>query len=165
MSSAVIPYHLHGLFERLDSKAVSDEANRVESLFNETRTRLRSSHFLGSSREESRNQLIDAYTEAAHDGWDGYGARSVEPTAIFNASMFIDSLPSNIPMPDVSIDPDGEISFDWSYGPRRQFSISLGARNVMSYAGLFGSDKVAGSEQFQGIIPRTLLYYIQRAAT
>jgi hypothetical protein len=165
MSSAVLfSYPSCGIFEPFDSNAVSDEARRIRILFNETRERLLSSPSLGSSREECRNRLIDAYNEATTDGWDGYGASEVKPSAIHIACIFIDSLPTNIPMPDVSVEPDGEISFDWISGARRQFSISLGERKVMSYAGLFGSDKVAGSERFQGLLPRILLEHIRRVA-
>ncbi len=165
MSSAVLSYPSVGLFEIVDSNAVSDEAKRVRNLFKETRDQLWSSRSLGSSRTECINQLIDAYRQADSDGWDGYGADKVQPLAVLNAYAFIDSLPSNIPMPDVSVEPDGEVSFDWICGARRQFSISLGTRNVMSYAGLFGSDKVTGSERFQGALPRTLLEHIRRVAS
>jgi hypothetical protein len=164
MSSVAIPYPQGGLFEQLDSNAVSQEAHCVRTLFIETRDRLRSTRSLGSSREESRNQLIDAFSHAASDGWDGYGARRVDRDTINNGFVFIESLPSNIPMPEVSVEPDGELSFDWICSARRQFSISLGRLNVMSYAGLFGSDKVAGSERFQGTMPRTLLEHIRRVA-
>jgi hypothetical protein len=164
MSSAVIPYPSCGVFEGLDSNAVSDEANRVRNLFKETRERLWSTPSLGSSREECRNRLVDAYSEGVTDGWDGYGASKVQPSTIQNARNFIESLPNNLPMPEVSIEPDGEVSFDWICSARRQFSISLGTRSVMSYAGLFGSDKVVGSERFQGTLPRTLVEHIRRVA-
>jgi hypothetical protein len=162
MSSGILAYD--ELFQSPDSKVVTPEGIRVEGLFKETRDRLLSSRSLGSSREECRNQLLDAYKEAAFEGWDGYAAHKVDASAILNGFAFIDSLPRSVPMPDVSVDPDGEISFDWICGARRQFSISLGGRGVMSYAGLFGSDKVAGSERFQGTLPRTIVDFVKRAA-
>src|SRR5262249_55626159 len=164
MSSEVMSYPLFGLFEGTDSDGISPEARRVGDLFKEAREQLWSSRSLGSSREECRNQLIDAYSEAASPGWDGYGGYRVEASSILNGFEFINALPGSIPMPDIAVDPDGEISFDWICGPQRQFSISLGGRSVMSYAGLFGSDKVAGSERFQGTLPRTLVEYVRRAA-
>ncbi|MDP9254533.1 MAG: hypothetical protein M3O66_06305, partial [Verrucomicrobiota bacterium] len=98
------------------------------------------------------------------EGWDGYDANAVQRSAVVNAFIFIDAFPSHIPMPEVAVDPDGEISFDWFNAPRRQFSISIGSNNVLSYAGLFGSDKVSGSERFQGTVPKTLVDYISRVA-
>lgn len=164
MNLEAIPYPIFGLFETVASNGVTAEAELVKDLFHTTREQLWSSHSLGWSREECRNQLIDAYGEAATENWDGYGGHRVEASAILNGFQFIDALPSSIPMPDVAVDPDGEISFDWICSPRRQFSISLGGRSVMSFAGLFGSDKVAGSEHFQGTLPRSLVEYVRRAA-
>ena len=162
MISDTIHYPV-GIFGHIESNGVSYEANRVRDLFCETRERFWSSVSLGASRKECLNQLLDVCLEAAAPGWDGNGAQSLESGAPNAAYSFINAIPSNVPMPDIGADPDGEISLDWSAGPRRQFSISLGARNVLSYAGLFGSDKVSGSERFQGTIPRNLLDYIKRA--
>jgi len=153
-----------GIFEFVDSDAVSNEANCVQKLFHQTRQELWSSVSLGYSRETCRNQLMEAWRQATTKGWDGYGADAVHPNAVINAYTFIDAFPSNIPMPEVAVDPDGEISFDWFSAPRRQFSISVGANNVLSYAGLFGRDKVAGSERFQGTVPRVFVDYIKRVA-
>jgi hypothetical protein len=161
MMSDAIHYPV-GIFGHIESHGVSDEANRVRYLFCETRERFWSSVSLGASRKECLNQLLDVFSEAAAPGWDGNGAHPLESGAVNAAYLFINAIPSNVPMPEVGADPDGEVSLDWYVGPRRQFSISLGERNVLSYAGLFGSDKVSGSERFQGTIPRNLLDYIKR---
>jgi hypothetical protein len=154
-----------GIFEFVDSDAVSNEASSVQRLFRKTRHDFWSSVSLGYSRDTCRKQLTEAWQQATIKGWDGYGADAVHPSAVLNAYAFIDAFPSNVPMPEVAVDPDGEISFDWFNAPRRQFSISVGANNVLSYAGLFGRDKVAGSERFQGTVPRVFLDYIKRVAT
>ena len=164
MSSAILDYP-PGIFEYLDSESVSDEGSVVETLFNKTREDLQSVFSLGFSREECLNQLIEASQQASKVNWDGYGAATPDVAALKNAYAFINILPSTIGLPDISIDSDGEVSFDWFDAPKRQFSISIGSLGVLSYAGLFGSDRVAGSERFEGIIPRTLLHYINRVAT
>jgi hypothetical protein len=152
-----------GIFEFVDSNAVSNEATCVQKLFHRTRQELWSSVALGYSRENCRNRLIEAWQQASTEGWDGYAADAVQPNAVINAYGLIDAFPSNVRMPEVAVDPDGEISLDWFSAPRRQFSISVGANNVLSYAGLFGHDKVSGSERFQGTVPRVFLDYIKRA--
>jgi hypothetical protein len=162
MSSTLINY-TSGIFEFVNSGGVSREATRIDDLFEESREQLRSQISLGSAREDCRDQLLDAWSQAAKDGWDGYGARAAQRNAVTNAYKVIDSFPSNLPMPEVSVEPDGEISFDWFAAPRKQFSISIGSNNVLSYAGLFGSGKVSGSERFEGGIPPILLQYIKRA--
>lgn len=153
-----------GIFEYVDSDAVSKEAICVQKLFHETRQELQSSVSLGHSRETWRNQLIEAWQQATTKGWDGYDADAVQPNALNSAYAFIDAFPSNLPMPEVAIDADGEISFDWFAAPRRQFSISVGPHNVLSYAGLFGHDKVSGRERFQGTVPRVFIEHIRRVA-
>jgi hypothetical protein len=151
-----------GILEFVDSNAVSDEASCVSNMFHETREKLWSSFSLGYSREECQRRVLDAWSDAMSVDWDGYDARIPEQQSIFNAWEFIDVLPSDVSTPEVSVDPDGEISFDWFAAPRRQFSISIGTKGVLSYAGLFGSDKVSGSERFRGPLPRTLLDHIKR---
>ena len=136
----------------------------MKELIHKTRQELRSSVSLGHSRETWRNQLIEAWQEAGTKGWDGYDADAVQRNALVSAFAFIDAFPSNVPMPEVAIDPDGEISFDWFAAPRRQFSISVGPNNVLSYAGLFGHDKASGCERFQGTVPRVFIGYIRRVA-
>jgi hypothetical protein len=162
MSSALLNY-TGGVFEFVNSGGVSQEAIRVSDLFKHSREQLRSQISLGSAREECRDQLLDVWSQAAVDGWDGYEGRPAQRNAVANAYKLIDAFPSNLPMPEVSVDPDGEISFDWFGAPRRQFSISISSDNVLSYAGLFGSAKVSGSEQFEGGMPPILLYHIKRA--
>jgi len=165
MNCPAIPFEPAGVFEFVESDAVSNEGTCVQKLFRKTRQDLRSSVFLGYSRETCQNQLIEAWQQARTKGWDGYDADAVQPSALNSAYAFIDAFPSNVPMPEVAIDPDGEVSFDWFSAPRRQFSISVGANNVLSYAGLFGHDKVSGSERFQGTIPRVFVDYIRRVAS
>src|SRR5260370_27476050 len=100
-----------GIFASIDSSAVSEEAHSVQKLFQKTRQDLWSSVSLGYSRDTCRNQLIDAWQETAQMGWDGYDAEPVHATAVTNACAFIDAFPSNVPLPEVAVDPDGEISF------------------------------------------------------
>jgi hypothetical protein len=164
MSCAAIAFEAPaGIFQSVNSDGVSNEANRVQELVHQACQDLLSSVSLGYSRETCRNQLIEVSQRATTKGWDGYDAAAVQPNAVINAYTFIDALPSNVPMPEVAVDPDGEISLDWFSASRRQFSVSVGANNVLSYAGLFGHDKVSGSERFQGTVPRGFLDYIKRS--
>lgn len=161
-STAVLDYP--SVFDEAESAAVSREAEHVRSLFSDARDRFLESVFLGGAKAECKNELFEACANARLINWDGYDAQPAQAEAVSNALEFIDVLPHGIPTPEVSVDPDGEISFDWCGGRRRQFSISIGANNVLSYAGLFGADRVRGSERFQGVLPRTLIAFAKRAA-
>lgn len=59
------------------------------------------------------------------EGWDGYGARAVDPLAIERACVVAGLLPADIPDPIVSVDPDGDISLDWDYGNKQILSLSI----------------------------------------
>ena len=69
------------------------------------------------------------------------------------------------PAPEVAIDPDGEVSFEWYHGPRRVFSISIGSSDELTYAGIYGSSKARGVETFNFEIPRVVLDNLRRLLT
>jgi len=71
-------------------------------------------------------------------------------------------LPSSIPNPEVGIDPDGKISFNWYNGPGNIFSISISGERELTYAGIFGLSKVHGVEYFERNIPEAILNNLQR---
>jgi hypothetical protein len=81
------------------------------------------------------------------------------------AIRFAYCLPRFGPLPEVSLDPDGEISFDW-IGPsgREMFSVSVNDQNRLAYAGWFGEkSRTHGIEQLAEGCPQEILRGIQRA--
>jgi len=93
-----------------------------------------------------RLDLGQAIEDASAPNWDGYGASPVDEGALFAARAFLEALPSSWPDPDISVDPDGEIAFEWSRGPLRVFAVSVGTAGIASYAGLFGDSRTHGRE-------------------
>ena len=92
--------------------------------------------------------------EASSDNWDGYGANVYNKDSLTEAIRFIDMLPTTIPLPEVSTDPDGEISFEWYNKPTWIFSISFSSSKELIYAGKFGQNKIHGVEYFGNEIPK-----------
>ncbi len=101
--------------------------------------------------------LAEAYQEALEDNWDGYGALAASTEAYQSALLFLDLLPSSAPNPEVAIDPDGDVSFDWHLGPRANFSVSISATGWLSYAGLYGRNSNYGTESITDGLPRAVL--------
>ncbi len=100
-------------------------------------------------------------------GWDGHGALSIAEPTYNNAVHFVKSLAANefIPMPDVTADPDGEVSFEWYRDKNWSFSVSLNYGCGISYAGIFGESKVSGTEVLDRVglvIPASILQHIYR---
>lgn len=118
----------------------------------------------GLNRAFMMAAIQSAAREAAVADWDANGARPVEPTTIAFAKQFAAALPPYVPLPDVSADSDGDLSFDWNYGPRRVFSVSVRRDGVLNYAGLFGGSSVHGSETIFAGLPAQIVSQIARVA-
>jgi hypothetical protein len=100
--------------------------------------------------------------EAAQPNWDGYGARAIDRTTYLTAKQFLEAVPRTSIEPDISIDPDGEVSFSWRREPRQVFSVSIGGNGRLSYAGIFGAVNTHGTEYFIEQIPQTILAGLTR---
>jgi len=88
---------------------------------------------------------------------------SVEESTVRYAEAFATALPSSLQQVDVSIDFDGDISFDWDFGKRRVFAVSVRRDGVLNYAGLFGLNRLRVSEVLLRDIPSPILQGILRA--
>ena len=99
----------------------------------------------------------------------GEGADSTENAAVshetaWKAVAFARLLPRGLPIPEIAPDPDGEISFDWIGRSGKMFSVSIGSDGRISYAGRFGDkSKTHGTEQLSEILPREILFGIEKA--
>lgn len=88
----------------------------------------------------------------------------VHPDTIRAARQFAYSLPRFGPLPEVSVDPDGEISFDWTGSSGEMFSVSVNEQNRLAYAGWFGEkSRVHGIEQLAEGCPQQIVRGIEKA--
>lgn len=107
--------------------------------------------------------LAEVYEECRVPSWNGGFAKPVLPQTFHNARKFLSTLPSSFPVPDVMAEPDGEIAFEWRAANRSVLSVSIGAGDTITFAGLFGySGKQHGTELFYDTIPQTILSAIRR---
>lgn len=106
--------------------------------------------------------IWEAGQDAANENWDGYGAKPCDPVSLVRALQFSDVMPESVPVPDVLVDPEGMIEFEWYAGPRSVFSVTVESDGSLVYAGLFGRSKTYGRESFQEEVPRTIFQSIQR---
>jgi hypothetical protein len=102
----------------------------------------------GEPRTKALELLEQLLKECSDDNWDGYGAKAINLDSYCEAWRLLVTLPTTIPLPEITIEPDGEIAFEWDKGTRRTFSISIGSMNKITYAGIFGSNKAHGTEYF-----------------
>lgn len=136
---------------RQNTSAVIENAKRSEALF--------------GRNSECISNLIALAEECIQTNWDGYGAQPVSAQSLNNAIALITSLPDNLPMPECSIEPDGEISLDWLPAPHRTLSISAGSSNRLPYAWSDGTDRGHAVAKLEdGRFPARILAEIKRFA-
>jgi hypothetical protein len=114
------------------------------------------------SRQSAYEALWEAWQPCKEPNWDGEGADAVEREAFQTAYLLIESLPSGIPSPTITAEPDGHLNFEWYKNPRRILSVSISPDGTLYWAALVGSEDPRGSCQFNGEFPKTLLYWIGR---
>jgi len=160
-TAVVAGYALQPLTQR--SSAVSPDARFLAHGASAVLSSAESSIALFGAKGEALSHLATVSAESASDDWDGYGALPVLAEGIEAAAAFIRALPSKLPLPEPSVDPDGEISLEWIDAKDRIFSVSLGKSDRVAYAGIDGTDRWRGTEHFDGqTIPRFLLMGIER---
>lgn len=74
------------------------------------------------------------------------------------AQRFLFALPSNVPSPELAIDNDGDVSFDWR-GPRgKMLTVALREDGRLAYAARISAfDKDHGVKQFDDAIPARVM--------
>lgn len=88
-----------------------------------------------------------------------------EDAAFALAQRFLLALPGHMPAPELSIDEDGEIAFDWRGDGSRLFHVTLRKDGRLSYAcWLSLVDREHGIKVFVDAIPKAIVDCIQAVA-
>lgn len=106
--------------------------------------------------------VSQTYVDCNNVGWDGYNAQPVTAASRLFAMMLLRSLPLGVAPPEVSAEPDGELTLEWSRSPRRTLSVSISPKGELHYAALIGTSRNFGSEPFFGDIPTPIITLIHR---
>lgn len=111
--------------------------------------------------------LLAVVAESDIPDWDGYGAEPANRASVRHAALLLREVLLIEPrIPQVTIDPDGEVAFEWRRSRHRLFSVSIGARGKLTYAGLFDGSSVHGVEnRVVNGVPREIRAGIQRVYT
>lgn len=135
-----------------ESAGVSDEAQKVVKLSEEA-----VDHYLAPKLDVLLPEIESLL--ATRD------ETPVDSGTIEAAKLFAFLLPRFVALPEVSADPDGEISFDWLGPSGKMFSVSVNKQNRLAYAGWFGENsRVHGIEQLAERCPQEILRGIERVA-
>jgi len=164
MMNALLPYPGSGYESAAGSRGFSAEASIIRDQMDALRESRSRAVTLDPGDRETVRRMNEIVVECTRDDWDGDGAAALSPASYQSAERFLKALPAGLRKPEVSIDPDGEMVFEWSAGAQRAFSISFGAGGKLTYAGLFGPNRTHGVEYITYGLPRELVAKIQRAS-
>ena len=141
---------------------VSDDASAVEREYQEMLDAL----FQGQTMAKIHKQTIRIFNEASNESsfndWDGYGAKAIDILAWSKALWFSQLLPTDVPVPDIYVDSDGEATFEWYIAPRQVFSVTVRGNGELVYAGIFGASTTHGTEYLDDELPEVILDNIYR---
>ncbi|MCY3788784.1 MAG: hypothetical protein OXH63_08335 [Gemmatimonadetes bacterium] len=99
-----------------------------------------SSRALLGSKEDALNRLYELAAECTEADWDSYGAEAVSQSAVERSANFIRRLPGGLPLPEIAVEPDGQIALDWSPTSTQTFSVSIGTADRMTCAWVNGTE-------------------------
>jgi len=113
-------------------------------------------------KKDVYRDLLDACAECLDDNWDGEGSVAVKEKTICFAADFILALPENIETPEIAIDPDGEIDFEWYGGKGDCLNVCVNVSGRLAYANFFNGNGDHGVENKGKEIPESIGLHLKR---
>jgi hypothetical protein len=165
MSTLVATFEgLPGLIAPARSTAQSDPAKDIEKILEKVREHLLQSYALSTPAEHLITELIEVFAETSREGWDGYGARPLNPLSFEFAIRFLNALPATVPFPELGADIDGEVVLDWIFGARKALTISIDATGRCTYAWMLGQSTSRGTVWMDNEIPAQIVFALGQLA-
>jgi hypothetical protein len=103
-------------------------------------------------------ELLELFGEARAEA-DG---EQVDVRAFVRARKLLDTLPHGFAVPEVAMDPDGEIALDWIRSDRTMVSLSIGPTGDVSYAAHLRDGTAHGVIQLREGFPIALTQLMRR---
>jgi hypothetical protein len=153
---------LNDLNKYVDLGCSRDASIIAESIRNAL-AEIHDSKVIGSYYQNWEKAINNAVSQSLEDNWDGFGAKAVDINSYENAVRFCRMLPITIPIPEIYVDNNGMLEFEWYKEPRKIMSVTVKNDNKLVFAGLFGREnKAYGTEELGQKLPKTIFDYLQR---
>ena len=111
---------------------------------------VRSSMTFGEPWKVAVSHLQELWMECSSANWDGYGAPALSQDVFYCALQFVQTIPFDIPQPEIGASSSGDITFEWAQTPRRVVSVGVSPNGEVHYASLNGNSRHYGSLPLDG---------------
>lgn len=101
--------------------------------------------------------LERTYEDANVENWDGHGGLAADIRSYHFAKKFLEKVPYSIPEPEMTVDPDGEISFEWYKSSKQLIILSIGDDGALNYLCVRGRERKRGVVFLDAKIPDTIM--------
>jgi hypothetical protein len=145
------------------SMGFGEENQRLMSKLDKAKDEMLTTNSIGRQLNDTiveLRELVDEYSEV---GWDGYDALPLTEGAYTEAKRILENLLFfNIPSPEITAEPSGDIALEWYKGNNQIFILSVSGSNEIVYAGIFGMNKTHGKEYFFNSLPSIIIDNLRR---
>lgn len=117
---------------------------------------------IDDARRESVQSLLMAVGEAVEWNWDGDGGTAVAPETLSHSLVLLESLPTTVAPPEISVHPDGQIGLFWTRGRRNTVAVAVSQTGLVSFASLHGHRRLHGSEYLLNGLPSSLALVLRQ---
>lgn len=115
-----------------------------------------------SDQQWAFSELEELSINASRPNWDNLGSAPLDADTYQIAKRFILALPSSIPAPELTVDRDGEVNFDWFGSSGQIFSASLRKDGRIAFAGQISPrSRQSGMEEFNDSVPKRIVESIK----
>lgn len=106
--------------------------------------------------------LLQTFQEHAKPDWDGYGARAASFAAFEKTWQLLPALPTQAPIPEFVVHPDGEMALEWRRGRGDVLTLTVSEDIWLKWASLIGGERAHGRIPFSGSLPPAIVRAIAR---
>ena len=134
----------------------------LDTLYKNVFKILKDTDSIGRKRDlfNKYSELNEIYEECKLDNWDGYNSKAITPETYFAAKNLIDMLNVsylNIPLPELSPEPDGDIGLEWDEEDGNYLIVSINKNNYINYASSIGLEKSKGFKYLKDTLPNNII--------
>lgn len=141
------------VWQASESPGVSGAAQDIRQAFTEPS---QSPSALATDLQRIETPLVKALIEAEMSGV------SVNGACLSHALRFALALPTSWPIPEIVVESDGDIAFDWDFGRRRVMSVAVAPDGRAGFSALIDHEPAFGKVLLTGSVPGIVDFLMTR---